>query len=401
MSKRLFRNDARKPMPTIKLQGTDFIYERISADGRLTSYQVKIRRKRFPRHDTSFDDLEEAKRFVRKVLGDQDRGHKIDRLISHRTSVGNVIEEAIKAIDSGRRMTKGSRDERYRLAKFKKDFPGLCATALADATEDMFEDWMAERLEVVKPNTVLREFRLLKPLFTAAARKYDLLRSPMEYLKPPRSIDERVRRLLPEEEALLFAELLQAQDPIVPLAAQFALEAGCRRSEQLRVEWADYDAVGGTIWLADAKNGRGRYLLLTEAAQAIVEALPGRAEGGKIFKTTGNMLKKAFEYARERAARRAEGMGRPDLVSVATLRWHDFRHEAISRCFDAGWTSEQVMDFSGHVDIKSLLRYRHPKVDESVARLRAMAQSRGATALVMPQPGTLDGKIVGDRARVD
>jgi integrase len=386
-------------MPTIKLQGTDCIYERISDDGRLTSYQVKIRRKGFPRQSASFDDLGDATRFVRQVLVDQDKGHKIDRLIGHRTLVGDVIDEAIAAIDNGRRKTKGSRDERYRLVKFKRDFPSLCATALADATEDMFEDWIAERLEVVKPNTVLRDFRLLKPLFSSAARRYDLHRSPMDHVKPPRSIDERIRRLLPEEEALLFAELLQAQDPIVPLAAQFALEAGCRRSEQLRVEWPDYDAKGGTIWLADAKNGRGRYLLLTERAQAIVEALPGRAEGGKIFKTTGNLLKKAFEYARARAAKRAEGMARPDLVSVGTLRWHDFRHEAISRCFDAGWTSEQVMDFSGHVDIKSLLRYRHPKVDESVARLRAIAKNR-KTSLVLPQPGTIDAMLVGERASV-
>ena len=109
--------------------------------------------------------------------------------------------------------------------------------------------------------------------------------------------------------------------------------------------------------------------------------MPGRAEGGKIFKCTGNQLKKAFEYARKRAAKRAEAIGRPDLVSVGTLRWHDFRHEAVSRCFDAGWTSEQVMDFSGHVDIKSLLRYRHPKVDDTVARVRAMEQSRSAALI--------------------
>jgi integrase len=383
-------------MPIIKLPGTDFIYERISTDGRLTSYQVKIRRKGFPQQSASFDDLDDARRFVRQVLVDQDKGHKIDRLIGHRTLVGDVLDEAIAAIDSGRRKTKGSRDERYRLTKFKRDFAPLCATALADATEDMFEDWIAERLEVVKPNTVLRDFRLLKPLFSSAARRYDLHRSPMDHIKPPRSIDERIRRLLPDEEALLFAELLQAQDPIVPLSAQFSLEAGCRRSEQLRVEWSDYDARGGTIWLADAKNGRGRYLLLTEQAQAIVEALPGRAEGGRIFKTSGNQLKKAFEYARGRAARRAEGMGRPDLVTVGTLRWHDFRHEAISRCFDEGWTSEQVMDFSGHVDIKSLLRYRHPKVDQSVARLRALAKNR-QTSLALPRPGTIDGMLVADR----
>jgi integrase len=385
-------------MPTVKLKGTDYVYERISSDGRLTSYQVKIRRKGYPTHNTSFDDLAEAERFVRQVLHDQDRGHKIDRLIGHRTSVGDVIDEAIVAIDDGRRKTKGASTERLRLVAFKRDFSSLCATILADATEDQFEDWIAERLEAVKPNTVLRDFRLLKPLFSTAARKYDLRRSPMDYIKPPRSIDERIRRIDADEEALLFTELLAAKDPIVPLAARFALETGCRRSEGLRLEWSDFDPRGGTIWLGDAKNGRGRHILLSEQAQAIVEALPGRTEGGNIFKVTGNQLKQAFEYARARAAKRAQGMGRADLVSVGTLRWHDFRHEAISRCFDEGWTSEQVMDFSGHVDIKSLLRYRHPKVDQSVARLRALAKNR--PALAMPVPGTLDGNIVANRARV-
>lgn len=386
-------------MPTIKLRGTDYIYERISTDGRLTSYQVKMRRKGFPSRTASFDDLGEAKRFVRQVLGDQDRGHKIDRLIGHRTSVGDVIDDAIEALETGRRRVKGAASELYRLRAFRRNSALLCATALSDATEDMFEDWIAERLEEVKPNTVGRDVRLLKPLFEAAARKYDLARSPMAYIQAPRAIDERIRRLQPEEEELLFAELIAAQDPIVPLAAQFALETGCRRSEMLRLEWPDYDAQGGTIWLADAKNGRGRFLLLTETAQKIVESLPARAQGGKLFTVTGNQLKKAFEYARARAAKRAEALGRPDLVSVGTLRWHDFRHEAISRCFDAGWTSEQVMDFSRHVDVKSLLRYRHSKVDESVARLRALKKPRPAAVVALP--GTLDGRVVKDHASVE
>ncbi|HLV83893.1 MAG TPA: hypothetical protein VKY62_08960, partial [Devosia sp.] len=70
-------------MPIIKLLGDDFIYERLSSDGRLTSYQVKIRRKGFPHQSVSFDDLDDARRFVRRVLVDQDKGHKIDRLIGH------------------------------------------------------------------------------------------------------------------------------------------------------------------------------------------------------------------------------------------------------------------------------------------------------------------------------
>lgn len=379
-------------MPTIKLDGETYIYERISADGRLTSYQVKIRRKGFPQQNTSFDDLNAARRFVRQVMSDQDRGHKVDRLAGHRTSVGDVIDGAIEALETGKRRVKGAQSELYRLRAFRRNNVALCSTALSDATEDMFEDWIADRLEVVKPNSVGRDIRLLKPLFAAAARKYDLLRSPLEYVSAPRAIDERIRRIAKDEEALLFAELIMAENPIVPLAAEFALETGCRRSEQLRIEWKDYDRRRGTVWLPDAKNGRGRYILLSERAVQVLESLPGRAEGGKIFKVSSNALKKAFEYARARAARRARSMGREDLVSVGTLRWHDFRHEAVSRCFDDGWTSEQVMDFSGHVDIKSLLRYRHPKVDQSVARLRAMKLTRQRT---LPAPGMIEARAIG------
>ncbi|MVS97901.1 tyrosine-type recombinase/integrase [Devosia marina] len=380
-------------MPTIKLDGENYIYERISADGRLTSYQVKIRRKGFPQHNTSFDDLDEARRFVRQVLGDQDRGHKVDRLAGHRNTVGDVIDGAVKSLEAGKRRVKGAQSELYRLRAFRRNNLVLCSTALSDVTEDHFEDWIVERLEEVKPNTVKRDLRLLKPIFEAATWQYDLRRSPLERVRAPSAIDERIRRISEDEEALLFAELVMAENPIVPLAAEFALETGCRRSEQLRIEWKDYDRRGGTVWLADAKNGRGRHILLSERAVQILEALPGRAAGGKIFKISGNALKKAFEYARARAARRARSMGREDLMSVGTLRWHDFRHEAISRCFDAGWTSEQVMDFSGHVDIKSLLRYRHPKVDQSVARLRAMKANGQRT---LPMPGVIEASVVGN-----
>jgi integrase len=380
-------------MPTIKLDGENYIYERISADGRLTSYQVKIRRKGFPQHNTSFDDLDEARRFVRQVLGDQDRGHKVDRLAGHRNTVGDVIDGAVKALEAGKRRVKGAQSELYRLRAFRRNNVVLCSTALSDVTEDHFEDWIVERLEEVKPNTVKRDLRLLKPIFEAAAWQYDLRRSPLERVRAPSAIDERIRRISEDEEALLFAELVRAENPIVPLAAEFALETGCRRSEQLRIEWKDYDRRGGTVWLADAKNGRGRHILLSERAVQILEALPDRAAGGKIFKVSGNALKKAFEYARARAARRAQNMGREDLMSVGTLRWHDFRHEAISRCFDNGWTSEQVMDFSGHVDIKSLLRYRHPKVEQSVARLRAMKPNGQRT---LPMPGVIEARVVGN-----
>lgn len=386
-------------MPLYRLQNHPHVYERLSADGRLTSYQVKIRKAGFPTHVKSFDDLDAADRFVRAVLNDQDRGHKVDRLAGHRKTLGDVIDDAIDNLERGIRDVKGRSTEESRLRKFRRDQVALCATAMADLDETMWEDWLSERLEEVQPNTALREIRLLKPILKQAARRLDLRGSPMEFLKVPRVIDERVRRIDPVEEGLLFAELRKCEEPLVVEAAEFALETGCRRSELLRLDWRNFERKKGTIWLADAKNGRGRFILLSEKAQRVVEALPQNVATGPIFGISSNLLKKAFERARARAAGRARALGRDALASsIATLRWHDFRHEAISRCFDANWTTEQVMDFSGHVDVKSLLRYRHPKIDDAVARLRAIAPQ--VPSRVLP-PSVIDARIEKNRVRMD
>nr|WP_246398495.1 tyrosine-type recombinase/integrase [Hansschlegelia beijingensis] len=149
--------------------------------------------------------------------------------------------------------------------------------------------------------------------------------------------------------------------------AEFALETAARRSEMLAAEWKHYDPEVGTIWLPVAKNGKGRFLLLTIRAQEIVESLRGRGEGGRIFKVDRDALVTAY--------RRARAMAQMDH-----WRWHDFRYEAISRACEGDMTDMELMDFSGHLDVKSLRRYRHPRPEIMVpvfARLKLrVAESR-------------------------
>jgi len=161
-------------VPLLRLKNHPFVYERISDDGRLTSYQVKIRRRGFPTQTKSFDDLDEADRFVRQVLSDQDRGHKVDRLAAHRVTAGDVIDDAIAALEKGTRRVKGASSELYRLRKFRRDQTLLCGTAMADLEESMWEDWLADRLDEVSAGTALREIRMLKQIFRDAARRLDL-----------------------------------------------------------------------------------------------------------------------------------------------------------------------------------------------------------------------------------
>jgi integrase len=67
---------------------------------------------------------------------------------------------------------------------------------------------------------------------------------------------------------------------------------------------------------------------------------------GRLFPMTGN----AFRLAWERVKKRAE---------IVDLRFHDLRHEAISRLFERGLTTPEVAMISGHRDMRMLFRYSH------------------------------------------
>jgi|TARA_B110000046_G_scaffold49015_1_gene54540 integrase len=54
------------------------------------------------------------------------------------------------------------------------------------------------------------------------------------------------------------------------------------------------------------------------------------------------------------------GINKPDSSvrsNFGNLTFHDLRHEAISRLFAEGYKDIEVMLFSGHTDMKSLVRY--------------------------------------------
>ncbi|MGT2493162.1 tyrosine-type recombinase/integrase [Cupriavidus basilensis] len=50
-----------------------------------------------------------------------------------------------------------------------------------------------------------------------------------------------------------------------------------------------------------------------------------------------------------------------NALGIVDLRFHDLRHEGVSRLFEAGYSIEQVALISGHKDWKQLQRYTQIK----------------------------------------
>ena len=56
-------------------------------------------------------------------------------------------------------------------------------------------------------------------------------------------------------------------------------------------------------------------------------------------------------------------------TGIVDLRFHDLRHEAISRFFEMGLSVPEVALISGHRDYRMLQRYTHLKAEQVALKL--------------------------------
>jgi len=54
---------------------------------------------------------------------------------------------------------------------------------------------------------------------------------------------------------------------------------------------------------------------------------------------------------------------------IKDLRFHDLRHEAVSRFVEAGFSDQEVSAISGHKSMQMLKRYTHLRAEDLVARI--------------------------------
>ena len=59
-------------------------------------------------------------------------------------------------------------------------------------------------------------------------------------------------------------------------------------------------------------------------------------------------------------------------AGLVNLRFHDLRHEAISRFFERGLNVPEVALISGHRDPRMLFRYTHPRAEDIATKMQAM-----------------------------
>jgi integrase len=134
----------------------------------------------------------------------------------------------------------------------------------------------------------------------------------------------------------------------------FATFSTRRMEEITRIRWADYEpATSGhpaRVLVRDmkhpgAKVGNDVWCELPPEAAAVIARQP-RGSGEFVFPYTTDAIGAAFTRA-------------CNILGIEDLRFHDLRHEGVSRLFEAGWNIPHVSLVSGHRSWASLQRYGH------------------------------------------
>lgn len=200
-----------------------------------------------------------------------------------------------------------------------------------------------------------------------------LPRNPLRQVKLPGESKPRDRRLLANERKRISNVLNTPSSDYLRPFIVLAVEAGMRRGEFLSVTWKDVNLPARTMEVSRTKNCHARIVPLSPLAAETLAGLNKSSD--RVFPVTANAVRLAWQRLRKRA-------GLPDL------RFHDLRHEAVSRLFEAGLSVPEVAMVSGHRTPAMLFRYTHPKAEVIADKL-----ARAAQATPAPRP-----KLIADPA---
>jgi integrase len=317
-----------------------------------SSWQAQVRRQDSQPLSKSFSTKAEAALWARDV----------ERSIDRAEFPANPRElQSVKLVDLISRYEteitakkRGASQERYKLRVIRAHaISNLPLSKLSPSAICGFRD---DRLRQVRAGTVRRELALLQHCLEVSRREWGtpMRANPVQSIALPGPSRARDKRLEDGDGAKLQAAIGSAHAWYLRPLIELAIETGMRRGELLSLLWVDVSLEKRIAHLPNTKNGHPRTVPLTSKAVAALRNLP--QTDSRVFPVNGNAVRLAWDRLRKRAGLR-------------DLRFHDLRHEAVSRFFEMGLTIPEVALISGHRDTRMLMRYTHLKPEAVVMKL--------------------------------
>lgn len=336
-------------------------------------WQVLVRRKGHRPQTKSFFARLDAEKWSRTIESDLDRGVFLDRSTAETTTLGELIDRYLVEVTPGK---KSAKQERQRLLYLKQHFGPLSAATLQSRH---IAEWRDKRLKSGKAgSTVVKEINSLSHLIDTAIKDWGigLSHNPAHLIRKPKQARGRCRRLDAVEEQYLLTASKTGRSPLLGPLLMFAVETGMRLGELLSLDWYGISIPSRTAILNETKNGEERLVPLSTRAIAILHSIPRHLTDCRVFWTWKQA--DSFEHVWKANLKRAKRLYVEDCISsnrepdqqfLADIRFHDLRHEAVSRLFEKDLNVMEVASISGHKTLQMLKRYTHLKADHLLAKI--------------------------------
>ncbi len=331
------------------------------------TWKAVVRRRGWPTTSKTFRIKRDAEDWARGIEDEMRRGIHVARAPAERTTLKAALERYLDEVTPTKKPSTQSAERK----KAKIVIDRLGQYGLAQLSPERIAEYRDERLaEGKSPNTVRLEMALLGHLFTTAIREWGLglMYNPVANVRRPSPGQGRDRRLNWSELRRMLKACDAHSNPMLGWVVRIALYTAMRQGEILSLALDQVDLQRRIVCLSDTKNGSARTVPLSRRAVTVFREALGNpvrpsdtdlifyGEAGRDGIRRPYQMHKVWADALKRAG-------------ISNLRFHDLRHEAVSRLVEKGLTDQEVAAISGHKSMQMLRRYTHLRAEDLVDRL--------------------------------
>ena len=321
-------------------------------------WQARIHRKGCAPEVKTFQLKSDALKWARNIESQLDLGLMVPKRSMLSLSV--IID---RYVDEVTPLKKGASQERYRANQLRKT--KLAHMSIDKITGEVVAQYRDSRLKEVSPNSVRLEMAFLSVVFEQCRKEWGFaLSNPIRQIRMPKPGKPRQRRLEAGEEEALMLACRESGAHYLQTFVTLAVETGMRFGELASVTWENVNLDKRTVYLPDTKNGSPRTVPLSTRALNAIQTQP-RSIDGRLFSAKPGSIRSAFLIALSKA----QGTQPDSKEFLRGLRFHDLRHEAVTRLFERGLNVVEVGTVSGHKTVAMLQRYAHIRAEDLVQKL--------------------------------
>jgi len=345
------------------------------------TWKAVIRKTGWPTTAKTFRTKRDAEDWSRRTEDEMVRGIHIQRAPAERLTVQAALQRYLSEVTPTKRPSTQAAERKRAAILIDK----LGKYSLIALTPEIIAQYRDSRLagdpgdngeRIPRSNNTVRlELALLGHLFTVAIKEWGLglIYNPVLNIRRPAPGPGRNRRLSADEEKRLLEAVAAHSNPMLRWIVGIALETGMRSSEILTLRRNQVDLERRVVRLLETKNTTPRTVPLTLGAtelfrQALNNPIHPIETDLIFFGEPGKDGHRSPYQFNAVWTRLKKALGLKDF------RFHDLRHEAVSRFVEAGLSDQEVAAISGHKSMQMLKRYTHLRAEDLVEKLERLTR---------------------------